>query len=525
VFCDGSFVVAKPTVGLFYSSDKSFKRGGKQTKDAADDEPEPEYSKAINGSFKSNGSSTTTTTTTGNRRRRRQKVDFPPFAYDIAMKRQTEREPYVMKFKNSTGKEEVVRACTHKRVSVPKPEPKQSLLSRLEMAWMGTPLEASLNMISSSASQTRLRNERSYARKEPFKYENIGVAPSLSDLSTPPISDAEGFWISIPARFLSFISAYFAFPYIIRFLDTFVTMPPEQLDEITQKFTPGISILYGTYISLTLSVLYNRQRTIQDNVGIECSYLVVITRNLITLFRNHRERTIEAGQCVADQIRTLVRSSRGSELMLLMYSDPYARMKELVDVHEEELFQGRMYDGRSGSLIANCRDTIKDLYKVRANRLSDEALALPPTHFLILNFLTLLILLGYTVSIVPTLDLYGNTSRESCLLFAVLCTIYILFYNFASDLNGPFQGVYQVRRSCAASHLLQLKWLLANHPLLRGEVDFEDPEEEADGVQIQSPGLGELWFEKEEIFVDDSGDMDDTGSNRKDRKFRDPDDY
>jgi hypothetical protein len=73
--------------------------------------------------------------------------------------------------------------------------------------------------------------------------------------------------------------------------------------------------------------------------------------------------------------------------------------------------------------------------------------------------------------------------------------------------------------------LLQLKWLLANHPLLRGEVDFEDPEEEADGVQIQSPGLGELWFEKEEIFVDDSGDMDDTGSNRKDRKFRDPDDY
>jgi hypothetical protein len=168
------------------------------TRDPQDGEavPEPEYSKAVNGSIKSNASSTTS----GNRRRRRRKVDFPPFAYDIAKKRQIEREPYIMKFKNPTGVEEVVSACTPQRVSVPKPEPKQSLLTRLEMAWMGTPLEASLNMISSSASQTRLRNERSYARKEPFKYENIGVAPSLSDLSTPPTSDAEGFWISIPAR-------------------------------------------------------------------------------------------------------------------------------------------------------------------------------------------------------------------------------------------------------------------------------------------------------------------------------------
>ena len=142
---------------------------------------------------------------------------------------------------------------------------------------------------------------------------------------------------------------------------------------------------------------------------------------------------------------------------------------------------------------------------VRATRLSDEALALPPTHFVILNALTTLILFGYVASILPTVDkLSGEPSTESCFLFGFLCSIYVLFFNFISDLNNPFQGVYQVRRSSTASHLLEAKWLIANHPLLRGEVDFEEVEEEPFGnvVLVRSPGLGDLRFEKEDIFPD-----------------------
>jgi hypothetical protein len=141
--------------------------------------------------------------------------------------------------------------------------------------------------------------------------------------------------------------------------------------------------------------------------------------------------------------------------------------------------------------------------KLRATRLSDEALALPPTHFVILNLLTSLILLGYIVSILPTVDANGAPSLESSLLFGSLCTVYVLFYNFTNDLNNPFQGVYQVRRSSIASHLLEAKWFIVNHPLLRGEVDFEEVEEEPNGdVLIRSPGLGDLMFEKSDIFPD-----------------------
>jgi len=53
--------------------------------------------------------------------------------------------------------------------------------------------------------------------------------------------------------------------------------------------------------------------------------------------------------------------------------------------------------------------------------------------------------------------------------------------------------------------LLQLKWLIANHPLLRGEVDFEVAEEDATTVEIECPGLGSLSFDKDELFVDSSG--------------------
>lgn len=437
------------------------------------------------------------------RRRRKRQPDFPAFAYT----NRNGRNQKSMKIQSFSGKE-VVSPTTKNGGSNPLQEEQIPSWLRFMDFLLGTPLEAGLTRIYQSAAQTRIRTDRSYARKEPFEYGNISAPPSLDDLTTPPCGPFEAFWISTPARLLSFTAAYFAFPFISRFVDSFVSMPTAQLDDITSKFGPGISILYGTFISLTLSILYNRQRLIQDNVGVECSYLVLLTRNLISLFRNDREHAIEAGQCAADQIRTLVRSSRGAELMLLMYSDPYARMLELVDLHEDELYNQEFgYDGRRSSLIGNCRETIKELYRVRANRLSDESLALPPTHFLILYILTFLILLGYTVSIIPTLDASGDPSSESCLLFAVLSTVYILFYNFATDLNGPFDGVYQIRRSCVASHLLQLKYFIVNHPLLRGEIDFEEAEEGADEVQIRSPGLGDLWFEKEELFVDADGDQ------------------
>lgn len=121
-------------------------------------------------------------------------------------------------------------------------------------------------------------------------------------------------------------------------------MPPEQLDDIVSKFGPGIAILYGTFVSLTLSILYNRQQSIQENVAKESSLVTLITRDLLSLLRKDKDLAIEAGQCAADHIRTLVRGSRGGELLLLMYSDPFARMNDLIDRKEEMYLEGGKTD-------------------------------------------------------------------------------------------------------------------------------------------------------------------------------------
>jgi hypothetical protein len=200
-----------------------------------------------------------------------------------------------------------------------------------------TPLEWDILSIARSARKTRLLKNRAYAREEPFSKINIPNPPTLKDLAPPPPKFWDTFWITTPARVASFLAAYLLFPYITQFLDHFVTMEPQKLDEITSKFGPGISILYGTFVSLTLSILYTRQQQIQDDAAIESSILVGITRNLLSLFRNDETLAQEAGQCAADQVRILVKGSRGGELVMLMYSDPYARMLELVDCFEEKL--------------------------------------------------------------------------------------------------------------------------------------------------------------------------------------------
>ena len=260
--------------------------------------------------------------------------------------------------------------------------------------------------------RTRLLNRRAYTAREPFEQENIYEPPCLQDLKPPPSSYIESFWISLPFRIASFAIPYLIFPYLIGFLDNYVTMQPNQLADITSKFGPGVSILYGTFISLTLSILYGRQKDIQNDAAVEASLLALITRSLLNMFRCDEEMSVKVGQSAADQIRLLAKGSRGSELLAIMYSDPYARMLEIIEDREYTLMEQNAGElGGEGVAIGSCREMIIELFKLRADRLSDESLALPPTHFFIMSILTGFILFGY--AIVSLLHKEGSFKRLS----------------------------------------------------------------------------------------------------------------
>ena len=294
-----------------------------------------------------------------------------------------------------------------------------------ELLATASPLELDILVtgVRDSNRRTRLLNKRSYTAREPFEQEFINEPPTLSDLKPPDFPAYEALWISVPFRIFSFAVPYFSFPYIILFLDNYVTMQPDQLADITSKFGPGVSILYGTFISLTLSILYERQRDIQNDAAMEASLLALITRQLLNIFRKSEDLSIAAGQICADQIRTIAKGSRGSELLAIMYTDPYARLLEIIDEYEYNLVEENsgQLSGLEGSL-SSCRSILEELFKIRSDRLSDESLALPPTHFFIMSLLTGFILLGYTIVSVLSFD-FDNC----CEYFAFL----LVGYNFS----------------------------------------------------------------------------------------------
>ena len=71
-------------------------------------------------------------------------------------------------------------------------------------------------------------------------------------------------------------------------------------------------------------------------------------------------------------------------------------------------------------------------------------------------------IVAYVTASYKVVEDIWHPPQEASLLFAGLLSLYILFFNFCKDLNGPFAGVYQIKRSNAISHLMQVKWLIVN---------------------------------------------------------------
>ena len=92
-----------------------------------------------------------------------------------------------------------------------------------------------METIEKSATKTRLLDDRSYGSKIPFTKENMGKPPSLQDIATATKKSSwtDTFWVSLPARVITFVVAYFSFPYFSQVFNSFVTMQPDQLVRIS----------------------------------------------------------------------------------------------------------------------------------------------------------------------------------------------------------------------------------------------------------------------------------------------------
>lgn len=178
---------------------------------------------------------------------------------------------------------------------------------------------------------TRLVQGRSYAKATAFEKENLVQNPNMQDLSSPITSGdtSDRRWSTPGFRLGVFLSSFFSLPLITKFLTRFA-IPLSNYGSISDKFGTGITILYGTLISVTLSILYERQTRISSEVAKESSMLVLLTRNILEIFKEDEARLLAAGDCISNQVRILVKESRGAELLTMLYDDPYIGIVDLL---------------------------------------------------------------------------------------------------------------------------------------------------------------------------------------------------
>lgn len=366
----------------------------------------------------------------------------------------------------------------------------------------------SIDALNKYSASSRAVEERSYARKEPFMRKNLinNTKPNFEDLLPPPpspqSSQAQGIssllnnFFSSSARTFRVSVGIISFPILKYALENFLSLYSQtpasvytlDLEGILSNFVPGVSIIYGTFISLTLSQLYDRIKCVTEEVTKETSLLSVVTRNLLKVFHHDEEKLVLVAEYIWDQVQILVSESRRVELMDMMEQDPYGGILDLITEAEEDIY----YSGEKSpftpytQVLISTRNIMQEVITARGARLSAEALTLPPYHFLLLTTLTALLLSGFVLS-----DIVKSPSTGTSLLpfsisdsgdiqfqgfsvpsfiFSVLYASFILFNQIAQDFNNPFVGYYQVRRSGIAVYLIEIKLLLLGHPTISEKV-------------------------------------------------------
>lgn len=184
----------------------------------------------------------------------------------------------------------------------------------------------------------RLVRGRSYARQDAFTLDQLQELPNLQDLSSPP-NETTNLAFRNEFRIFILVASFLLFAPLTSMIAD--NMPAvNQLESLSENnFVPGISIVYGTYLSLTLSMLYRRQQQITELCAKETSQLLQLTRRIFHLFKKDQKKRLSVAEYIADQVRILVKASRGRELMKVIYSDPYEGIEELLHEYRDEMEQ------------------------------------------------------------------------------------------------------------------------------------------------------------------------------------------
>ena len=356
-------------------------------------------------------------------------------------------------------------------------------------------------------------NKASFSRNPPYTLDDLDyVSVSATKLRT-------GSSVYIVAKYgILLLLGWFTFPIIVKIIEP---LSNESTVTVATSIN-GVSVLFGTLISITYSILFNRQSQLQDAATKESATLSYLTRAISDFFDMNSHifsvnDKMDHLQCIWQHCVTLVGKSRGYELVQILEDDPLLKLQSMLQTIEIEADTRNSSPSSSISSVATLapgsesslnriRDQIVLVHDQvtslllfpslnvslthvfihqRAARIGQESVVLPVIHFYILTALSAYQLMGFvsiSVTAQKTVDTFNYVGSQT--FFSILLLVYVLSISFALDLNKPFMGVYQIRRSAISAYLLQIKELMYYNNLKILEDDDSTKEVESQNEYI-----------------------------------------
>ena len=307
------------------------------------------------------------------------------------------------------------------------------------------------------------RRNRIYANKT--KISQLSGTVRHDDLITPPQDafklTADTVWITAPFRCSILLAAYGAFPLIIESIrGALPESAPSDLTPVLSGFAPAISLLYGAWLGLTFNILEQRIGLLQRTAIKESAMLASLCERTVMLLNDllARQCLIPLMEVLFEQTTMLAERSREDELLLIANDDPYWRYRR--SLKELELQSHISKSGNfSATDVSACHETVDQLVQIRAERLSMETKSLPAAHFSILAIFSIQLWSCFTYSIAQSPAHSDDWPLR--VAFSFFTAVYILVFNFAVDLNDPFRGNYQVRRSAINANIIAARRIVA----------------------------------------------------------------
>jgi len=237
-----------------------------------------------------------------------------------------------------------------------------------------------------------------------------------------------------------------------------------EVGAVTTSFAPAISLLYGSWLGLTFSILEERIGELQRTATQESAELKALVERVSLLLDRAGEHSYRSNaNCffmpLFEQTTTLASRSREEELIVISNNDVYYRFRRGLIQLSGQL--GNQDDtGWLQAEITNCYNLVDQLVAVRADRLSKETKSLPSAHFVILSVFSVQLLGVFVYSVAQSPAALDDPVLR--VAFSLFVGVYVLVLGFANDLNDPFRGHYQIRRSAINANLLATRRLIAS---------------------------------------------------------------